>query len=55
MQFSDWPSNLFIFIVGSFTKAVAEVIGQTSLELFSTEKESFVIKPSILNKFVLYF
>ena len=48
-QFSGSPSKLFIFIMGSFTKAVTEVLGQTSLELFSavSEKELFFIKPYI--------
>ena len=46
-HFSGSPSKLFIFIVGSLTKAVTEVLGRTSLELFSAvyEIESFVIKP----------
>ena len=41
--------KIFLFMVGRFTKAVAEVLGRTSLELFSavSEMESFVIKPSI--------
>ena len=48
-QFSGLPSKLYIFIVESFTKAVAEGLGRTSLELFSavSEIESLVIKPSI--------
>ena len=48
-QFSGSPSKLFIFIVGNFSKSVAEVLGRTSLELFSyvSEREPFVIKPSI--------
>ena len=48
MSLSGAPSKLFIFIVGSFTKAVAEVLGPTSLEVFSavSEMESFVIKPT---------
>ena len=33
-QFSGSPSKRFIFIVGSFTKAVAEVLGRTSLLQF---------------------
>lgn len=38
---SGWPLKLFIFIVGNFTKAAAE------LSPTVPEKESFVMKPSI--------